>query len=295
MNPKSDEYDTFPPLKHHIENALNQLERHLASTSGRKKLSTGILKLDTAIQHLRSGKLYILAGHPTSGRDILLCKILKHVVIHENAPTLFFSFAWSGSQIIERVLYLDNPVPLVSDSQNPSLKNSLTKIKECCRELSNSPLHIIDNSDRSIHTIKAKSRKLAHDLNLEFIVVDYLQLITSKCDKTREHGYVVAELKALAIELDVPILLTAYMQYDDTNNSGSMSLTTAQDLEMVMNISDAFCSLPHPLHFFESPFEENGHPKILVIKNGAQQKVTVPLKYNETTWSFEEYIGGAPS
>ena len=122
-------------------------------------------------------------------------------------------------------------------------------IRDAATEISNAPLHIDDTGGISIAKLAARARRLKRTSGLDLIVVDYLQLVTgadsSRMDnRVQEVTQITQGLKALAKELDVPVLALAQLsrqvenredkkpQLADLRESGSIE----QDADVVMFI-----------------------------------------------------------
>jgi replicative DNA helicase len=116
-------------------------------------------------------------------------------------------------------------------------------------ELMNLPIHIDDTGGLSIAALAARARRLQRQKGLDLIIVDYLQLVTTSSSRrndgrVQEVSEVAQGLKALAKDLDVPVLALAQLsrkvedrddkrpQLADLRESGAIE----QDADVVMFI-----------------------------------------------------------
>lgn len=138
------------------------------------------------IQQFRNGSLSVIASRPSMGKSTLLLSIAKHYVVNKYYTSVaLFSLEMSKEYIIERV-----------------------------KDLSNEKVYIDDTPAISIEEIKEKCTKLKNDKDIGVVLIDYIQLVsTEKRNKSREQelAHISLELKNLAQELNVPIIITSQL------------------------------------------------------------------------------------
>ena len=110
--------------------------------------------------------------------------------------------------------------------------------------LSEAPVYIDDSPMLRVVEMRSKARRLHYERGIDLIVVDYLQLIQGDVrteNRVQEIGYISRSLKALARELDVPVICVSQLsravewrashrpQLSDLRESGSIE----QDADVV--------------------------------------------------------------
>ena len=149
-------------------------------------MKTGFEKLDNIIHTLNGGELTCIASRPGIGKTTLSIDIVNNISKQTDNKILFISLENSKEQLEKRVK--SDKVEIITD------KISITDIEDTCRDLSNTYNY------------------------LSLIVIDYLQLIepkVSRKDKLREKVDTIKALKQLAIELNVPIIITSQLPHTD--------------------------------------------------------------------------------
>ena len=159
-------------------------------------LKTGFKELDEIIT-LDSNKLILVYGKPAVGKTTFALNIINNVA-SQNIPSLFFSLELSKESITN--------------------ENAET-------------LFIDDSANVSIDYIEGKCRNLKQEQNIEFVVIDYLQLINFK-GNMNELG---SKLKALAEELNVTILLLSQLKCE---NDKRLTLEDLKQSKPVAEIAD---------------------------------------------------------
>lgn len=149
-------------------------------------MKTGFEKLDNIIHTLNGGELTCIASRPGIGKTTLSIDIVNNISKQTDNKILFISLENSKEQLEKRIE--SDKIEIITD------KISITDIEDTCRDLSNTYNY------------------------LSLIVIDYLQLIepkVSRKDKLREKVDTIKALKQLAIELNVPIIITSQLPRTD--------------------------------------------------------------------------------
>ncbi len=175
-------------------------------------LSTGYSILDNMTSGLQKSDLIVLAARPSVGKTAYALNLARNVArssLNNNASVAIFSLEMSAEQLLHRIIAAESAVPIGSiKTGNLTIEEQQT-IGYGIDNLSSYNIFIDDTPGIKIGELKSKARKLKVEKGLDFIVIDYLQLITtaSKIDnRQQEVSEISRELKALAKELQIPIL-----------------------------------------------------------------------------------------
>lgn len=187
-------------------------------------LSTGLIDLDQKLGGLHPSDLLILAGRPSMGKTALATNIAFHVArnwkgeVDQSAPggfrtvaggrVFFGSLEMSGEQLAARILSDRSGVSGDAIRKGMASKDQLRAYADAARELAQIPLHIDPTGGIHIAKFCARARRHHRRYGIDLIVVDYLQLMTTdaKGNRTQEVGIITGALKALAKELNVPVI-----------------------------------------------------------------------------------------
>ncbi len=210
-------------------------------------VSTGFLKLDEMIGGLHPGELAILAARPAMGKTALALNIAQHVATHHDIrkPVAVFSLEMSREQLLTRLICAAARV----DQQKFRLgflnADERRRLQLAASDLADAPLFIDDTAGANLMDIHAKLRRLKVEHGLSLVVIDYLQLMSSRGrseNRTQEVSALSRGLKLLSKELKVPMLVLSQLsratetrpgdhipQLSDLRESGSIE----QDADLV--------------------------------------------------------------
>ena len=206
-------------------------------------IATGFTDLDDKTRGLQPGELIILAARPSVGKSALALNIAEHVAVDAEQPIAFFSLEMSKSELALRLLSSRAEVDgqKLRKGDVPVEKARLI-VQKVVPYISNKPLYIDDTPALRVIDLRAKCRRLLARYNIKLVIVDYLQLMSSPGAESRqvEVSNISRGLKALARELDLPVLAVAQLRREseehkrprlsDLRESGALE----QDADVVL-------------------------------------------------------------
>ncbi|MEE9273469.1 MAG: replicative DNA helicase [Robiginitomaculum sp.] len=245
-------------LMESIEMATAAFERD----GGLSGISTGLIDLDRQLGGMHHSDLIILAGRPSMGKTSLATNIAFNIAkvhqIEKNDQGIektvnggvvgFFSLEMSSEQLATRLLAEQSGVPSNKIRRGEITPEQYDEIREAATVIEKIPLFIDDTGGLTIGALAARARRLKRTVGLDCLVIDYLQLLSggkaskSSDGRVQEVTAITMGLKALAKELDIPILALAQLsrqveqrddkrpQLSDLRESGSIE----QDADVVM-------------------------------------------------------------
>ncbi len=209
------------PLSELIDFAIEQMRALHEGRSTRSEILTGFYDLDEILTGFHKANLIVLASRPGMGKTALGLNISQRIAIDQGTGVGFFSLEMSAEELVRRMLCSEARVDsqkvrrgMVSESD---MERFITKVAR----LSNAPFYLDDTPALSVLELRAKARRLVKQKDVGLIVVDYLQLMTATHRRMESRQVEVAEisrsLKALAKELDIPILAIAQLNRQPAN------------------------------------------------------------------------------
>jgi len=234
-----------------VANAAYQRDGGLAG------LATGLDDMDTKLGGLHRSDLLILAGRPSMGKTSLATNIAFNIARKFRRGTLpdgtqgavdggvvgFFSLEMSAEQLASRILSEASEIPSHKIRRGDMDEGEFRRFVEAAKALESCPLFIDDTPAIPIAQIAARARRLKRTHGLDLLIVDYLQLVRGTADnRVQEIGEISMGLKAIAKELDIPVLALSQLsrqvesredkrpQLSDLRESGSIE----QDADVVM-------------------------------------------------------------
>ncbi|MFF4771703.1 replicative DNA helicase [Microtetraspora fusca] len=236
------------------------------------------VEVDNADHMYLAGRACVPTHNSTLGLDFARSAAIKH-----GLTTVIFSLEMSRNEITMRLLSAEARVGLHTMRSGSMSDDDWTRMARRMGEVAEAPLFIDDSPNMSMMEIRAKCRRLKQRNDLRFVIVDYLQLMSSP-KRTESRQQEVSELsrslKLLAKELEVPVIAISQLnrgpeqrtdkrpQVSDLRESGSIE----QDADMVI--------LLHREDAYERESPRAGEADLIVAKhrNGPTATVTVAFQ-----------------
>lgn len=233
------------PLASAIEEAYVAIERAHEQPGALTGVTTGYTDLDEITAGLQSSDMIILASRPSMGKTALTLCMARNAAVKGSTPVLYFSLEMSTEQLAQRLLCAEARVSSHRLRTGRLSEEEWQRLSEWTGKLIEAPIYIDDTPAISVMELRAKARRAKSEYNIELIIVDYLQLMTASENfgsREQEIAYISRSLKALAKELDIPIVACAQLsravesrtdkrpQLADLRESGSLE----QDADVVM-------------------------------------------------------------
>jgi replicative DNA helicase len=175
-------------------------------------------------------------------------------------------------------------------------KNGLEQqeLLKAADEFSKAPLFIDDSSHLTIMELRAKARRLYSRLpaKLGLIIVDYLQLL-SPTDPQTPREQQVAEisrgLKALAKELDVPVLVLSQLNRSSEKENRSPKLSDLRESGSIEQDADVVLMLARPKDADERYQVAADSAELIVAKQRNGPVGELKLTFRRDYTRFENY------
>jgi len=224
-------------------------------------LATGLKDLDAKMGGLQQSDLIIVAGRPGMGKTALATNIAYNVARAWRGETRadghmqtvdggivgFFSLEMSAEQLATRIISERTEIPSSTIRRGGINENDFERIKDVSIELQGLPFYVDETGGLNIAQLAARARRLKRQRGLDLLVIDYIQLLQGSSRRSQENRVqevteITTNLKALAKELNVPILALSQLsrqvesrddkrpQLSDLRESGSIE----QDADVVL-------------------------------------------------------------
>jgi replicative DNA helicase len=218
--------DSMRPASAIVPGLLDELEKLM--TPGQKLgVETGFKSLDYLTGGLRPGQLTIVAGRPAMGKSALMLNMCENMV-RRGVPALYFSLEMPANELGCRVV-LGRAETNIEVIRNGFLDHaSKIRITEAADQFASEPLYVDDRGGLTMLDIRGRARLAVRRWGVRAIFVDYLQLVSHTGAQSRENevGFVSRGLKAMAMELSVPVIAAAQVNRkseDRSDNRPKMS------------------------------------------------------------------------
>ena len=209
----------FTPISAVLMDSVQNIEKLLNNKGGLTGIPTGFNDLDKLTSGLHPSDFIILAARPSMGKTALALNIVQNVALRAHKrvggdprSVAFFSLEMSKEQLVNRMLCAEANI----DSQRLRIgemkEDDWTHLWDACDVMSKAKIYIDDTAGITVMDMRSRARRLKAEHGLDLIVVDYLQLMqgsgkrNTSGDRQQEVSEISRSLKALARELDVPVL-----------------------------------------------------------------------------------------
>jgi len=238
----------FTALKGTLTEAI---ERITSLDSGvLRGLKTNFRDLDELLGGLQKSDLIILAARPSVGKTSFATDLALRVA-KQGIPVGVFSMEMSIDQVVDRLIALASGVSLwklrTGKLSHKDDSNDFLRITMACDELGQMPIFIDDTPSPNILQMRTMVRRLQAEHGIGLLIVDYLQLMSSRRSyesPVQQVTEISRGLKGLAKELNIPIIAISQLsraveqrdghkpRLSDLRDSGSIE----QDADLVMFI-----------------------------------------------------------
>jgi replicative DNA helicase len=174
------------------------------------------------------------------------------------------------------------------------------KILEACGRLSGAPLFVDDSSDTGVLEVRAKSRRLHHQLadkgGLGLIIIDYLQLMRHEGrveSRVEQVGQISRGLKSLARELNVPVIALSQLSRAVEQRGGDKKpiLSDLRESGAIEQDSDVVMFIYREEYYLKEESERPGEADIIIAKHRNGPTADVVLTFQKEYPKFMSYAG----
>jgi len=265
--------------------------------------------LDEFLGGFQRSDLIVVAGRPSMGKTSFALTLARNTAVKQGACVALFSLEMAREPLVLRMLASEANV----DSRRVRLGLHTTedeekRIMNATGVLSEASIYIDDSPQLRVVEMRSKARRLHYERGINLIIIDYLQLMQGEGraeSRVQEISYITRSFKALARELDVPVLAVSQLsravewrashrpQLSDLRESGSIE----QDADVVMFIyrDDYYYNRQD----WESLHPDKEYPAgiadIMIAKQRNGPTGEIKLHFSPGTAKFEDITSQEPS
>lgn len=257
-------------------------------------ITSHFIDLDKMLNGMNKSNLMILAARPAMGKTAFAINVAENICFKNNVPVGIFSLEMSAEQLVHRIVCSQSEVESEKIKTGSLDGNDFQQIVSSVYKMQQHVMVIDDQPGLKITDLRARARRMKETYGIEFLVIDYLQLISgSGSSKTQENRQnEIAEisrmLKNLARELNIPVLCLSQLSrkveerpghrpmMSDLRESGSIE----QDADIVMFLMR---------REYYDPMDKPGLAELIIAKNRHGGVGNVNLTYRKEIVKFENY------
>jgi replicative DNA helicase len=261
-------------------------------------LATHYIEFDKMTSGLQNSELIIIAARPSMGKTAWAINIAQNCAVKDNRVVAVFSLEMSKESLLRRMLASEAMVGSRKLQTGFIPREDKGKLIAALDRLMNSKMFVDDTPGITLAEMRAKARRLRQQENgqLDLIVIDYLQLMTGPKsgkgteNRTQEVSAISRGLKALAKELNVPVIALSQLSRSSEQRQGGDKRPMLSDLRESGSIeqdADVVAFIHRPEYYDRDNEEIKGQAEIIIAKQRNGPTGTVKMAYLADFTRFE--------
>lgn len=264
-------------------------------------LSTGFTKFDEMTGGLHGGELIILAARPSMGKTALALNIAQHVAAHPlmRKPVAVFSLEMSSASLLTRLLCAAARVDQHKFRAGYLNADERRKLQVALAELTESPLYLDDTAGVNLMDVHSKLRRMKAEHGLSLVVIDYLQLMSTRGrieNRNQEVSALSRGLKLMAKDLNVPFIVLSQLSRASETRPGDHKpqLSDLRDSGSIEQDADLVAFIYREELYRKDREDLRGLADLIVAKQRNGPIGTVPLRFLSQFTRFENRAEDLP-
>tara|TARA_B100001250_G_scaffold413453_1_gene447663 strand:- start:242 stop:1690 length:1449 start_codon:yes stop_codon:yes gene_type:complete len=216
-----------------IQNAIKEIERIGNLEAGVSGIPSGFDEIDNVTSGWQNSELIIIAARPGMGKTAFVLSMARNIAVDHQIPVAVFSLEMSSLQLITRLMTAETGL-----NQQKLRTGDLDKweweiLHNKIKNIEKADIYIDDTPALSVFDLRAKCRRLQSEHGIKLIIVDYLQLMTTrdkKGNREQEISHISRSLKGIAKELNVPVIALSQLSRAVETRGGNDKRPVLSDL-----------------------------------------------------------------
>lgn len=289
------------PWKMLIDDAMRQINLIADNRQKMIGVASGFREVDRMLHGLKPAEMIVLAARPSMGKTSLALNIAENVAMGVGDPdgvqkgVAVFSLEMSAESLVQRMICCRARVSSGKILGGFLSREQHARLMTAADELKKAPIFIDDSGGLDVMEMRARARRLKKKHDIQFIVVDYLQI--AHCAKQSKDGWqrevagISSELKSMAKELSVPVMVLSQLSREAEKRdrtSGVPKLSDLRDSGAIEQDADVVFLLRRPSRYpGDARADEPNLAIVDIAKNRNGAVGPVELSFFEETTRFE--------
>lgn len=295
-----------------LARAIAQIEEASKNESSFNGVQSGFMAIDRVTMGWQLSDLIIIAARPSMGKTAFVLSMARNMAVDYDSGVAFFSLEMSAVQLMNRLIIAETGLSGSAVKSGRLTPDQWKHLETATKPLGAAPLYIDDTPALSVFEFRSKARRLKSHNDIKIIIIDYLQLMTgnqeSKGNREQEVAFISRTLKAIAKELNVPIIALSQLSRQTEMRGGSKrpQLSDLRESGAIEQDADIVAFIHRP-EYYGINQDENGMPtagmaEIIIAKhrNGAVTDVNLRFLKDQARFMDVDAVdmpagGGAPA
>ncbi len=288
--------EEFTRLKELIWPTMERIEQLQSGHAAVTGVPSGFVDLDRLTAGFHKSDLIIVAARPSMGKTSFILNVVQHAAIEHNIGVAIFSLEMSKDALVQRLLCSEGLVDAQRLRRGQLRDDDYPKLARAAGLLGTAPIWIDDSAMLTPLAMRSKARRLKTEHDIGMVVVDYLQLMQGPTDaesRQQEISYVSRSIKALAKELDIPVVALSQLSRAPDQRAGDHKpqLSDLRESGAIEQDADVVCFIYRP-ELYYGPTDKDGNniegvAELIVAKQRNGPTGLVPLYFKKEYTRFD--------
>jgi len=206
-----------------IQSAIKEIERIGNLPSGLSGIPSGFTEIDEVTSGWQNSELIIIAARPGMGKTAFVLSMARNISVEHKMPIAIFSLEMSSIQLITRLITSETGLSQQKLRSGDLEPHEWTQLHHKVKQIETADIFIDDTPSLSVFDLRAKCRRLQSEHGIKLIIIDYLQLMSTrdhKGNREQEISHISRSLKSIAKELNVPVIALSQLSRAVENRPG---------------------------------------------------------------------------
>lgn len=257
-----------------IKEAMTEIETIVQLKRGITGIASGFRDLDGLLMGFQPGDMVVLAARPSMGKTSLALNMAENIALglvdQVPRPVAVFSLEMSKEQLVRRMICSRAGVSSSKLRGGFISKEHHGLLTQAASELAKAPIYLDDSAGLEGLELRSRARRLKDKYKIEFIVVDYLQMLNypqfAREGRQRETAAISGALKAMAKELRIPVLVLSQLSRapEQRSEQAVPRLSDLRDSGAIEQDADVVLMLRRPSRYAEA--DEQVDERLAVVE-----------------------------
>ena len=279
----------FVPIRDVVMTVLRKIEE-AANTKGHMTgISTGFADLDRMTNGLQGSDFILIAARPSMGKTAFALSLVRYAALKKGLPVAMFSLEMSNEQIVNRLLAMESRVDAQNIRRGELEDAQWEALMDSSDQIGNSKIIIDDTPGISVTELRSKCRKYKLEHDIQMVVIDYIQLMSSGKNtdsRQQEVSDISRALKQIARELQVPVVVLSQLNRAVDNRSDHRPmLSDIRESGAIEQDSDVIMFLYRD-DYYNPDTEEKNIAEVIIAKQRNGPVGTIKLAWQPKYTKF---------
>ncbi len=286
-------------MKSLVQESITEIEAAKNSEGSLRGIPSGFTELDRMTAGWQRSDLVVIAARPGMGKTAFALTVARNAAMAKK-PVAVFSLEMSAVQLTTRLISSETEITSNKLKKGDLLDYEWEQLNTRVKSLVEAPIFIDDTPALSVFELRAKCRRLKEQHKIELVVVDYIQLMRSgdsAGNREQEISTISRSLKALAKELDIPVLVLSQLNRSVETRGGSRKpqLSDLRESGAIEQDADMVIFIYRPEYYDITEDEQGndvtGRGEIIIAKHRNGALDSVMLKF---IGQFTKFVDDVP-